>query len=78
MNDGMYTALYICLGIFTVAIIALLIIGKKGKGESPMNIELPEKECPDCGLMFNPEYESDIRCSQCEPPAHLSDYERSD
>jgi hypothetical protein len=28
----MYTALYICLGIFTVAIIALLIIGRKGNG----------------------------------------------
>jgi len=32
MSDGMYTALYICLGIFTVAFIALLIIGRKGKG----------------------------------------------
>jgi hypothetical protein len=32
MPDGMYTALYICLGIFAVAIIALLIIGRKNNG----------------------------------------------
>jgi len=31
MSDGMYTALYICLGIFAVAFIALLIIGRTGR-----------------------------------------------
>ena len=31
LGDGMYTALYVCLGIFTAAFFILLFIGRKRK-----------------------------------------------